>query len=451
MKPQLIHQRDALRFLDRRGGRGCLFMEPGLGKSRIALEVARTARRTLILAPPTPAELVWGEQRDLWACDMTFRLIRGTPKEREAILWDERPQLAVLNYTMLHWFYDVVARRRRLPYDVLVLDECNAVKTASSIAFRTLAAIEQVFDAVIPMTGTPAENSLADTWGPCYFVDGGEALGKKVGVFRERFCRPVVRENYVRWEVSRPRQLKLAAAPLCFVRRADDCLDMPPLVFNDVHFDLGKQERRFFDSINRRGVVPLDDPFVCKNTGVAYDKMRQVSSGFVYDERRETHSLGTAKYEALQECLEEACGQPVFVGYWFSASERLINGATHFLHDKQYPVISRETSMRDKARYLRLWGQGRLPVLLGQIGSIAKGANMQSPHASVLFYDLPWSHGMHWQFIRRVWRYGQDTRVVVRRLLGRDTKDAYVARVLKRKQVDEADFMQAILDEECIR
>lgn len=426
-------------------------MEPGLGKSRVALEVARTARRTLIMAPPMPAELVWPEQRALWAPDLSFRLVRGTPKEREAILWGERPEVAVLNYTLLHWFYDVVARRRRLPYDVLVLDECNAVKTADSIAFRVLSAIEEIFDAVIPMTGTPAENSLADAWGPCFFVDGGEALGKRIGVFRERYCRPVMRENYVRWEVSRPVDLKLAAAPLCFVRRADDCLDMPPLVFNDVHFDLSRQERRFFDSIDRRGVVPLDDPFVCKNTGVAYDKMRQVSSGFVYDEDRETHNLGTSKFDALQECLDEACGQPVFVGYWFSASARLINGAARLIRNTEYPVINGKTSTHDKARYLRLWGQGRLPVLLGQIGSIAKGANMQSPHASVLFYDLPWSHGMHWQFIRRVWRYGQHTRVVVRRLLGRATKDGYVASVLRRKQVDEADFMQTILNEEIIR
>lgn len=444
------HQKDADRFMVRRNGRGCLYLEPGLGKSRVALTSARRAHRTLILAPPTPAELVWPEQRDKWAPDMSFRLVRGTPKEREAILYDERPQLAVLNYTMLHWFYDLVARKRRIPYDLLVMDECNAVKNASSIAFRTLAAIEEAFDGVIPMTGTPAENSLADNWGPCYLVDHGEALGKKIGVFRERYCRPVLRENYVRWEVSRPHELMLAAAPLCFVRKANDCLDMPPLVFNDVYFDLGKRERKFFESIDKRSVVPIDDPFVCKNTGVAYDKMRQVSSGFVYDEQRETHILGSSKFDALQECIDEAQGQPVFVGYWFSASERIINDSMYFLYGRRYPVINRDTSMADKAKYLKRWSQGRIPVLLGQIGTIAKGANMQSPHASVLFFDLPWSHGMHWQFIRRVWRYGQSTRVVVRRLLARYTKDVYVSSILKRKQINEEDFMDAILEEEII-
>lgn len=450
MKPLLDHQRDALAFVRRRRGRGCIYMQPGLGKSRVGIVATLDARRTLVLAPPTPAALVWPEQRGLWAPDRSFRLVIGTPEERERILYDERPQLAVLSYGLLHWLYDVIARRKRFPYDALIMDECNAVKNSSSVAFRALSAIEEIFDYVLPMTGTPAENSLADTWGPCYFVDGGEALGKKIGVFRERYCKTVLRENYVRYEVSRPQELKLAAAPLCFVRRATDCLTMPPLIFSDVYFELSKQERRFFDSVDKRSVVPLDDPFVCKNTGVAYDKMRQISSGFVYDEQRNPHPLGTSKFDALEECIDESFGQPLFVGYWFNASGRAINAMTRVLRKKEYPIINRDTSTVDKARYLKLWGQGQIPVLLAQIGTIAKGPNMQSPHAGVLFYDLPWSHGQHDQFIRRVWRYGQNTQVVVRRLLGRNTKDAYVARILKRKQIDEDDFMTTILNEELI-
>ncbi len=444
--PLLAHQRDARAFLRRRDYRGALFMEPGLGKTRVAFEAARVANRTLVLSPPNPAELVWPEQRELWAPDLSFRLVRGTPKEREKILYDERPQVAVLNYTMLHWFYDLVAQRKKLPYDLLILEEANGVKNPASIAFRVVKAVEEVFDGAIPMTGTPAENSLNDVWGPLYFVDRGRALGPSIGVFRERFCRAVMRENYVRWAVSRAEELREAAAPLCFVRRVDDCLDMPKLVFNDVFFNLGAKERKFFDTINREGVVPLNAPFVCANTGVAYDKMRQVSSGFVYDEDRNTHVLGSSKADMLLECLEEAYGAPVFIGFWFSGSKAAIVKALGYTP----PTIDRHASTEDKKNYLKRWTQGKIPILLGQIKSVSMGPNMQSPHASILFFDLPWSHGQHWQFIRRVWRYGQSTKVVVRRLIGRATKDLYVANVLKKKQHDEDDLLEAILNEECI-
>ena len=449
MEPLMAHQSDALAFLRRRDYRGALFMQPGLGKSRVALEVARLARRTLIVAPPNPVELVWPEQAELWAPDLDVVAVTGTPKERERILLKRRPQVAVLSYTMAHWLYDLVALRRDLPYDVLVLDEANAVKNHDSVAFRAFKAIEEAFDAVIPMTGSPAENSLSDTWGPLYFVDRGEALGHKIGVFREWFCRPVMRENYVRWEVSRPAELRRAAAPLCIVRRTADCVDMPPLSFKDVLFFLDETERRFFLSIEKRGIVPLDDPLLCANKGVAYEKMRQVSSGFVYegqDEWRVAHRLGTSKLDALRECLEEAQGRPLFIGYWFAESLKIVNEGL----DRPLPVLNGDTPRDEKARILAAWKRGELPGLLGQIQSVAQGTNMQSPEAGVLFWDLPWSHGLHFQFIRRVWRFGQRTPVVAQRLIASGTKDRYVANVLKRKEQAEGDFFDEVLREELI-
>src|SRR5690606_13649703 len=165
MKPLLRHQNDALAFLRRREWRDALFMEPGLGKTRVGLEAARRARRTIVMAPLNPAMFVWPAQRQEWARDLSFALVRGSPKERARILFDQKPDIAVLNYDLVHWLYDEVAARRKLPYDLLILDESTAVKSPSSVTFRALQALEPAFDAVIPMTGTPAENSLHDLWG----------------------------------------------------------------------------------------------------------------------------------------------------------------------------------------------------------------------------------------------------------------------------------------------
>jgi SNF2 family DNA or RNA helicase len=446
VKPMLHHQADGLSFLRRRGWRGAIFMEPGLGKTRLGFEVARRARRTLVMAPLNPAEFVWPQQRREWAGDMSFRLIRGTPKERARMLFDEKPDVAVLNYELLHWLYDEVASRKRLPYDVCLLDESTWIKNGDSVAFRVMKALWPAFDAVIPMTGTPAENSLHDLWGQLYMVDEGDALGKKVGVFRERYCSPVTRENYVTWKVTRAEELRRAAAPLCFVRRAVDCLDMPPLVFRDVSFELSPKERRFYDRVKESQVVPLDEPIALDNAGVALDKLRQVCSGFVYDEERVAHPVGDAKAKALRECVEESFGRPMLIGFWYQGSKARIREAL----GRDVPAIDRFTPRSEKAMLLDMWEHGELPILLGQVKTVALGLNMQSPDASVLFYDLPWSHGQHWQFIRRVWRQGQSTRVVVRRLIARRTCEGYVASVLRRKQQQEDDLMRTILEEELI-
>lgn len=444
MKPLMQHQADGLSFLRRRSWNGALFMEPGTGKTRVGLEVAKRARRTLVLAPINPCEFVWPQQHKEWAPELSFAVARGTPKERARILFEQKPDIAVMNYELLHWLYDEIRTRKKMPYDVCLLDESTAVKSWDSVAFRVMKAIRPVFDAVIPMTGTPAENSLIDVGAQAYMVDEGRALGDKVGVFRERYCRPVVRENYVTWQIARPQELMRAVAPLCFVRRAEDCLDMPALTFRDVVFELTRSERKVYDRIKDSHVVPLDEPYPLENAGVALDKLRQVTSGFVYDEERNPHKLGTSKLDALTECLEESCGMPQLIGFWYQGSKKVIQDAFDI------PAIDRFTSRDEKRRLLKAWSRGQLPALLGQVKTVALGLNMQSPRAGIMFYDLPWSHGQHWQFIRRVWRNGQMTKVVARRLIARRTVDGYVAQVLKRKQAAEADLMTTILDEELI-
>lgn len=447
MLPPLQHQDDADAWLRRRADTGALFMEPGTGKSRIILRVAKRARRTLIVAPPNPAEYVWPDQHRQWAPDLDFALLRGSPKEREALLFDRKPNIAVLNSTMLHWFYDCVARRRKLPYDLLAIDESTLAKNPSSVAFGVLKALRPAFDACIPMTGTPAENSLHDVWGQLYQVDQGRALGKRIGVFRERYCSPVVRENYVSWKVTRAEELRAAAAPLCFVRRTVDCIDMPKLIFRDVHFDLAPQERRFYERVKETHVVDAgEEPFALENAGVVLDKLRQCTSGFVYDEERTPHTVGNSKALALLDCVEEAMGRPMLIGFWYQGSKHRIREVL----GRNVPAIDRFTSKREKGILLDMWKDGELPLLLGQVQTVALGLNMQSPEASVLFYDLPWSHGLHWQFIRRVWRQGQLSHVMVRRLIARATADSYVAYVLRRKQQAEDELLTTILDEELI-
>lgn len=455
MRPLLQHQVDAERFLERRGGSGAIFMEPGLGKTRVAIRRALRAPM-IVFAPINPTIFGWPEQLREWAGDLSWAVVRGDPRERERVLFDQVPDVAVINYELTHWFYDVVARRRRMPYPILCLDESSAVKNADSIAHRALWNVAHAFDEVIPMNGTPAENSLHDTWGQLRFVGAGsrEGLGERVGVFRERYFKAVPRENYVAWKLVRGEELRQAAAPYCFVRRADDCLDMPDLVHVDVRFDLSGQQRKYYDRMKRTHTIPLDEPVLLPNAGVELDKLRQVCSGFVYSEDRRglrvVTSVGRGKIDACIECLEESRGRPVLVGFWYQGSKALIQDRCRKNLGIRVPAIDRFTPIEERRRLFRMWSNGELPVLAGQIASVAKGMNMQSPQASILMYDLPWSHGLYWQFVRRVWRQGQRTRVVVRRLIARGTAETYVAWVLKQKQAAEEELMRVILEEELI-
>lgn len=440
--PPRKHQDEAIRFLEKRGGRGALFMEPGTGKTRIGIELAHEAR-TLVVAPLNPVEFVWPEETEKWAPYLSCVPIRGTPKEREAKLLSRHTNIAALNYELLPWLYDVARRHRGLPYDILYLDESTKIKSNGSVGFKVLKALEGVFDAVVPATGTPAPHSLADLWSQLYLVDRGRALGKNITQFREWFCTPVPQNNYTEWLVTDPEGVIERATPLCFVRRAKDCVDMPPLAWQERWFRLPPDVMRMYQRLRKQDMLVWErDAIVMKNRGVVSGKSQQVTSGFYYDELGEPHEVHREKVREYANLVEEMQGVPLLTCFLFTHERDMIRRELGY----DVPSIDSSSDRRTTADVLRRWRRGEIPVLLGQLTAVELGLNMQCAGAHVAFYALPWSHQTFWQCIQRVWRQGQETGVIVHMLKGHATVDLRVAQVLKDREATESMLKQAVLD-----
>lgn len=431
-----------MRFLERRRGRGALFMEPGTGKTRIGIELAHEAR-TLVVAPLNPVEFVWPDETEKWAPYLSCVPIRGTPKEREEKLLSPSTDIAAINYELLPWLYDVARRRRGLPYDILYLDESTKLKNHGSTAFAVLKAIEGVFDAVVPATGTPAPRSLADLWAQLYLVDRGKALGRNISQFREWFCTPIPQNNYTDWLVTDAEGVIERATPLCFVRRAKDCVDMPPLAWQDRWFRLPPDAMRMYRRLVTKDVLAWeDDVIVMKNRGVGSNKSQQVASGFYYDQDMRPVGVHREKVKEFADLVEEMQDVPLLTCFLFTHERDMIREELGY----DVPSIDSSSDRRTTADVLKRWRRGEIPVLLGQLTSIELGLNMQCEGAHVAFYTLPWSHQTFWQCIQRVWRQGQRSGVIVHMLKGRNTVDLRVTQVLKQKEATEAMLKQAVID-----
>lgn len=440
--PLLKHQRDAARFIRKRGGRGLLGFEPGTGKTRIGLEMGRQGR-LLVFAPLNPTLFTWPEQNEVWTPELRLEAIRGTPKERERMLYDKSIDIAVVNYELLGWLYDVAARRKGLPFEQLYLDECTAFKSHQSVSFKVIKAIESVFDVVVPVTGTPSPNSLHDMWSQLYPVDRGKALGKNISHFRERYFTQIRHENYFEWKCTDPDGLMADAAPLCLVRTADECVDMPPLNFQKVEYELPPKARRLYDDVRRHKVLSWHaTEMAMKSAGVGTNKLQQIASGFFYDKLLVPHVVHEAKLSAFASLVEEMNDTPLLTLYLFDHEREMIRRKLGY----EVPSIDSTTTIAEKRRYFADWRKGRIPVLLGQSKAIELGMNMQSPFAHVAFYSLPWSHQTYWQCIGRVWRQGQKSKVIVHNFQGRNTIDHRVAKVLTVKKATE-DQLKTVIRE----
>ena len=135
------YQRFCVEFIEAHPQCG-VFLDMGLGKTAIALTAVAhllydsfEMSRVLIIAPLRVARDTWIAELDKWEHLGGLKLERvlGTPKERVAAL-SRRADLYVINRENVEWLVRHYAGRK-LPFDMLVIDELSSFKTAAPSVF----------------------------------------------------------------------------------------------------------------------------------------------------------------------------------------------------------------------------------------------------------------------------------------------------------------------------
>ena len=122
-----------------------LFLDCGLGKTIITLTAishllydSYEVSRVLIIAPLRVARDTWIGELSKWEHLKGLRMERilGTPKERVAAL-SRKAELYVINRENVEWLVKHYAGRR-LPFDMLVIDELSSFKNSRAKRFLAL-------------------------------------------------------------------------------------------------------------------------------------------------------------------------------------------------------------------------------------------------------------------------------------------------------------------------
>jgi SNF2 family DNA or RNA helicase len=232
--------------------------------------------------------------------------------------------------------------------------------------------------------------------------------------------------------------------PLALRMAADDYLDMPKLIENDIKVTLPPKVRKVYDALEDDLFVKLGKKVVvAANAAVASMKCRQVANGGVYvdDEiralvsfsktERQWVDLHEEKTEAIAELVDELQGEPLLVAYDFEHDlERLRTRL-----GKNTPHIGGGVSTKLATALEAAWNKGELRVLLGHPQSLAHGLNLQGAGYHVAWHSLTWNYELYDQFIRRVFRQGQRSKkVFVHHVIAADTIDESVLAAVRSKR-----------------
>lgn len=417
-----------------------VFLDPGLGKTIISLWVLDTlkalgeVRKTLIVAPKRVVYTVWPNEIKDKGFDLTYSIVHG-PKKADRLKADADIYLTTSDGVV--WLRD-----QDVEFDLSIIDESTSFKSWSSLRSKAIRKIK--LGKTIILTGTPASDKLGDIYPQVYLVDRGKSLGENITRFRYKYQMQGGFE--MREWVMRPDmvdQLYKDIAPCCIQLKAEDHLQMPELIYNDIFVELPPKVRKIYDEMEEELFAELEsgESLLSLSDGSKYNTLRQIASGGAYytndNGDRVAVELHDEKVDALSELVDELNGKPLLVAYVYNHELARIR--------KRFPkcsVINGETSGKECQAIIDGWKNGKVKLLVCQFRAMSHGIDgLQSAGRDVCWYTLCDSGESHSQLNRRLYRQGQVGSVRVHYLLARKTLDLVVrGRINKKDQSQESLF-----------
>jgi len=395
----------------------------------------------LVVAPKRVVENVWHAEIANWSHlrGLTYSRVIGTEPQRRHAL--NKPADVYLvsrdNVAWLVGFYG----GKRVPFDMLVIDESSSFKNPKAVRFKALKQVLDSFARVVILTGTPAPNGLEDLWSQIYLLDRGKRLGKYISHYREDYFRKGFGQ-FSKFEIREGAHARISEriGDIVLSMKAADYLDLPGRVNNFINVDFPPALRKKYDDFAREHVLEAlsaageSGEISAANAAALTNKLLQFANGAVYDENRNVHEIHALKLDVLEEIIEGAQGRPVLVAYTF------IHDLNRILaRFKKYgPRHIKEKGIVDA------WNAGEVPILLMHPASGGHGLNLQKGGSLAVWFGQTWSLELYQQFNARLDRQGQTDVVVINHIVAPGTIDDDVVKAQGRKEADQDALMTSV-------
>ena len=395
-----------------------LWAEMGLGKTVVAASAVADlmdqikVSRVLIVAPLRVVETVWPNEFAKWSHlnHLPWRQIRGSAQRRAKMAEEPYYGIELINYENLKSLFLPYAARHKqdgaaqwshpFPWDMVIFDESSKLKDPGTQRFRTVRVVCRRMERVLHLTGSPAPNGLLNLWAPTFVLDQGERLGPTYTAYVDRWFKA---DDFRGWKLSplpgAEDHVHEKLQDVTMSLRAQDYLDLPPVMTTDVKVDLPNRVRDTYREMEEEMFLQLASGTVeVANGGVLTQKCRQLAQGSLYVNQKNDNweDLHDAKLKALDDIIEEAEGAPLLVAYAFKFD-------LHRLKKRYGQRAVSFTGSSDTRGIINRFRAGEIPLLLIHPMSAGHGLDgLQDGTDSLVWYGMDWSPDRYEQTLARL-------------------------------------------------
>jgi SNF2 family DNA or RNA helicase len=457
------HQKEAVTWINTMG-RGLLGDEPGLGKSRVAIEAFNWADRVLVIAPSMVISGgTWVDELDKWAKDPTrftvapYSMLNARAKTSNS---GSKPVKALRPEFQGKW-------------DALIVDEAHYTKGRKTSWTWAVEEIAKKSDYVLEMTGTPMPNwanelftllrviwpgearpgglygsfwRWAGEWfqiSPSPFSQTGQVIGGLKGCSATCALRPALDpcEHFQQFTA-----MNLGDR---FLRRLrDDCLDLPEITTQTIKLTMATNQKRLYNELRKDLMTTTDSgvELVAWTNGskqVLLDKL--TTSEWLVDPKTDVPSGG--KFDQLKFDLESRSRPTLVLAHYRQTVEacaavaKSVGASAAFVHGG--------VSDSAKSQAVEDFKAGRLDVLVGSLETLAEGLTLTVADMAI-FVEVSYKPSRNEQAKYRVHRMGQTRPVTIKEYMTLGTIDERKRKLLAEKTDQQLRVLNAAQFKEMI-
>lgn len=445
----------------------------GTGKTRAAVEAlsAKLRANTLdlvVVVCPKGVMGTWERECMNWSDVPLTERLTGRVTKRGERLEELRASIrglglanvVVVNYDVLYLLEDDLTRLFKGKRVGFILDEGHRVRNPQAKVTKAAMRLATVATWRLHMTGTLILQGAQDVWSQWYVVDLGVTFGANWVQFRGEFFDESEYDHSIDPLDGALDEIGMRLRRRGLRYRKDDCLDLPPKMYQTIDITLTPQQQRAYREmeewllarLEEGGALPVlegdweyseveggggveDGPVsTAANQLAMILRLTQITSGFLPDETGTLHRFSpNPKLDALAELVSEQIGsQQIIVWARYREDVRAICERLHRYNPLTIDGSTPQTK-RDEAELLFQRGECRLLVANPAAGGV--GLNLQAGSLAI-YYSQGYSLEHRLQSEDRCHRSGSQIheKVTYIDLIAQDTIDVIVRQALSDKK-----------------
>jgi SNF2 family DNA or RNA helicase len=434
----MSHQKKGVALADKHN-KYALFFSTGIGKTATAIEIiARKKVKTLVVAPISVIESAWIE--DINKFNPSLKAVNLYPlsaKKRLAALAEDY-DVFLINFEGFKVNYSEI---QEADFRMLIVDESSKMKSPQTQISVLLNSFAKKMDYTYLLSGTPAPNTPMEYFMQIDALHDG-LLGSNFWEFRNRYFFQPDKLKPWKWVISQRSKADLMnkIKKIAIFVSKEDVIDLPEQVFVERRFEMEKLQQKYYNDM----LDEIYEDFKDKGFSNKFQtlgklvKLREITSGFMYEKDGSVKKLGDSKFEELQNLLEEIGHEQVIIWANFKYE---IEGILKLLKGKAKALYS-DTS-KDRDGIIKDFKDGKFQYLVAHPASAGHGLTFTNCSYAV-YFSLNYSLELWLQSVDRLHRYGQKRSCTYFILIAKDSIDSVVYRRLMQKKEISADILNSL-------